>query len=717
MAIRLGLLQNIKLIIVVLGAGLLFIITVKLTVANDLPIEKANCHESIKIYPDMIVSDGDRFHTLAVSPDTGRKTIYYARFQSLEQKQRITGSSRPLILTVTGEQQAINEATNINQFDMRAFYHHQKVYDMFSVSEIESLRPLMHESIADRIHDLRSRFNHYCRGLPKMLRIYAMGLISGNRESNFFEEMTGAQQLGLLHIFSISGMHVYYFLTVIDRLLTILGLGKKVKIVIKSACLAGYYLFSGGTPSLLRAVLTAAIVMLGQLVEIKVSPLAALSLTLMIHLFLLPEAMFMMSVQLSYGLAFGLIAVSKRSFLKQTVLLNLLSLPILLFHLYEWHVLSLAVNLMVLPLFGSTIFPLVLLGLGLGLINPQLTGPVEWLLRTFNDGLNLVGRLPGMILFGKPPVLIALLMFGLTLIVIIHLGKKLKICWAALIGLYLGTFIWIHYPLHGEVTMFDVGQGDSFLIRTPFNRSVTLIDTGGKPIFNQQKWQRGTENHQAARISINYLKSIGISQIDSICISHQDADHCGDLQAFIREMRIKQIVIPLGMQQNTNFMKRLAGKAPETLVLPVNDESRVSGLPLTVLHPYLSGKGGNGDSEVLSGRFGGLNWLFMGDLDQPGEMATLQRHPGLKADVIKVGHHGSRTSSNPQFISQIQPRLALISAGRNNRYHHPNEETLVTLNKAHVKILNTQKSGMVRYVYRNNTGCFQTKLELKGESK
>jgi competence protein ComEC len=365
---------------------------------------------------------------------------------------------------------------------------------------------------------------------------------------------------------------------------------------------------------------------------------------------------------------------------------------------------------MVLPLFGRTIFPLVIFGLLFGLVSSKLAIPVEWVLMAFNRSLNMVGRLPGMIVFGKPQLVVVLLMLGLTLIVMIHSKKRVRGYKVILAGLYLVTFIWIHFPIHGEVSMFDVGQGDSFLIRTPFNQSVTIIDTGGKVTFNQQQWRRVTENYQANRISINYLKSIGISRIDNICISHQDADHCGDLPAFIKELKIKRIIIPLGMDQNPGFVKRLSGKDPATVVMPVNDEFRVGGLPLIIFHPYQPGKGENHDSEVLGGRFGGLNWLFTGDLDRQGEMDTLQRHPSLRTDVIKVGHHGSRTSSDPAFISQIQPKIALISAGRHNRYHHPNEETLTTLKREHIRVLNTQKSGMVRYVYRNNNGFFESML-------
>ncbi|MFT8994237.1 MAG: DNA internalization-related competence protein ComEC/Rec2 [Lentilactobacillus hilgardii] len=708
--IRLCLLKSVKYTTLTVALSVVFLFWVGLTTSHEIAITDKNVQETIKVYPDMINVDGDRFRTVAKSPTIARKVIYYARFESLSQKRAIINSSKPLLLSINGERRMISPATNMNQFDMRDYYQHQKIYETFSIGTITTIHPVNKLSLIDIIHMVRFQFDRYCDGLPKTLRIYSMGLISGNRENDFFTEMTGAQQLGLLHIFSISGMHVYYFLTILDQVLTLLGIGDRFKAIVKLCCLGGYFIFSGGSPGLLRAVVMAGIVIVSQLLGFKMSQLSALSLTLIVNLFLLPEAMFMMSVQLSYGLAFGLIASSKMTYLRQTVLLNLLSLPILLFHLYEWHVLSLAVNLIVLPLFGRTIFPLVIFGLLFGLVSSKLAIPVEWVLMAFNRSLNMIGRLPGMIVFGKPQLVVVLLMLGLTLIVMIHSKKRVRGYKVILAGLYLVTFIWIHFPIHGEVSMFDVGQGDSFLIRTPLNQSVTIIDTGGKVTFNQQQWRRVTENYQANRISINYLKSIGISRIDNICISHQDADHCGDLPAFIKELKIKRIIIPLGMDQNPGFVKRLSGKDPATVVMPVNDEFRVGGLPLIIFHPYQPGKGENHDSEVLGGRFGGLNWLFTGDLDRQGEMDTLQRHPSLRTDVIKVGHHGSRTSSDPAFISQIQPKIALISAGRHNRYHHPNEETLTTLKREHIRVLNTQKSGMVRYVYRNNNGFFESML-------
>ncbi|WP_308440185.1 DNA internalization-related competence protein ComEC/Rec2 [Lentilactobacillus fungorum] len=697
-------------IIVSIFAGLAFIFST-MVINSELQNQPTGefTNQSFKVYPDMLKVNGASFSYLGRLDNKQPNVIFYGRFKTLAQKQQVSRADKPLRLTVSGKIADFNPATNVNQFDARRYYHHQKVAKVVVIKDIQSFQPVMRLTLVDRLHWLRSRFNHYCETLPKTLKIYALGLLSGSREADFFSEMTGVKQLGLLHIFSISGMHVYYFLAIIDQCLGLFRLPKAGKATVELMSIGAYFVFSGGSPGLFRAVVMAVIAILNRLFNSGLSRLDIWSLSLIINLLMMPEAMFLMGVQLSYGLSFGLIVAADFSFVKQTLLLNMLTLPILLYHIYEWHVLSVAVNLIVLPMFGKFIFPLVIIGTLVGLAVPVLVLPIDWLLKSFNDTLNWASTLPGLVTFGKPALVIVIMMLILTLGLALKRGRP-KVLLAGLLTLYLGTFLVIHLPLNGEVVMFDVGQGDSFLIRTPFNRTVTLIDTGGKVDFSRTAWEHGTKTYQADRLSINYLKSVGISKIDFLCVSHQDADHCGDLPAFIHSMRIGTILMPLGMDQNPSFMKRIEDRHQNTKLVPINDESKVVGLPLSILHPHEPGLGENHDSMVLATRVGGMSWLFTGDLDRLGEMDTLARHPDLKIDVLKAGHHGSRTSSDPQFIYQVKPKIALISAGRNNRYHHPNIETIQTLNQAGIKIYNTQTQGMVRYRYRQQSGHFETVL-------
>src|SRR5699024_4071592 len=114
----------------------------------------------------------------------------------------------------------------------------------------------------------------------------------------------------------------------------------------------------------------------------------------------------------------------------------------------------------------------------------------------------------------------------------------------------------------------------------------------------------------------------------------------------------------------------------------------------------------------------GQNFLFTGDLDQANELKVIQKYPALTADVMKTGHHGSKTSSAPAFIEHLNPKLAIISAGRNNRYGHPNAETSVTLKKNNVPFVITAQSGMIklkvdqRKKFKIET-CDQTDIKVK----
>jgi len=120
---------------------------------------------------------------------------------------------------------------------------------------------------------------------------------------------------------------------------------------------------------------------------------------------------------------------------------------------------------------------------------------------------------------------------------------------------------------------------------------------------------------------------------------------------------------------------------------------------LTAVLPFQAGKAENEDSLVLTGRFGGQRFMFTGDLDRAGERAIVQRYPQLKVDVLKLGHHGSKTATDPQVLQQLGVRRGIISAGRHNRYGHPNAETLATLRQQRILTYSTAQQGMITYRY------------------
>ncbi len=216
--------------------------------------------------------------------------------------------------------------------------------------------------------------------------------------------------------------------------------------------------------------------------------------------------------------------------------------------------------------------------------------------------------------------------------------------------------VFISYPWFYTVTMLYVGQGDAILLQAPFNQSVILIDTGPPSHYANLK---ASLDHR------------GVHTLNHLIITHDDADHNGNVEALHRDYAIKNLV-KLGRD--------------------IQDEW----FHLQYL-PILEAKEDNDLSLVYQVGIASLRFLFMGDLGTAGELQLIKAHPELKSDVIKLGHHGSKTSSSLAFLSHVQARIALISAGK-NPYGHPNWEVMERLKRLAIRPVVSQASGTVQIV-------------------
>ncbi|KRK86292.1 metallo-beta-lactamase superfamily hydrolase [Levilactobacillus koreensis JCM 16448] len=674
---------------------------------------------AVRVQPDAITIRGALYYLVATKVSNGERVTLRGRLTSAAQLRALQRVHRAEVWQITGQQQRLLPATNFNQFDSAAYWRHRQVVTEIKVTALTERTPAPShwwQWFSDWWHARRAQLIRYCEQLPGALKVYALGLLPGAKSAESMTELQGMQRLGLLHLFAISGLHVALLLAAAEWLLVHLRLQREHWEWLLLLSLPGYWVLAGASSGVLRACLMRGVQLAGKRCAFHLSTLDTWAVALVVGLWLNPGLLFELGGQLSYGLSLALILLRTESWWWRQVGLTLLGLPSLLTGIFQWHSLTLLANWIVVPLFPIIILPVTVIGTVSFAWLPALSRGCAQVLGIFDGGLQRVAQLPGNVLFGRPFWWVAWFWVGATWWLFSRpAGKRRR--WLGLLAVsYVVMYGVIHYPPDGEVAYFDVGQGDSILIREPFNRHVSLIDTGGRLALPQPKWAVAPPvTYNAERTSINYLKSRGIDHVDDLYLTHHDADHIGDLPAFLKHLRVKRVLVPAGMEQEPGWARLLANSATPVRVQPIQVGSPVG---LHVLHPFEAGPADNSGSLALQGTFGRLNFMFMGDLDRAGEQKIMTAAPQLRTDVLKLGHHGSKTATAPAFIAQLQPHLAIISAGRQNRYGHPNPETLATLHEAAVPAMSTQTSGMIRYVYTDGRpGKWQTKLISKGHAR
>lgn len=239
-------------------------------------------------------------------------------------------------------------------------------------------------------------------------------------------------------------------------------------------------------------------------------------------------------------------------------------------------------------------------------------------------------------------------------------------------NLLLIFLILIHYNFNilfnqNYITFIDVGQGDCALIH--LNNKNILIDTGGNKSKN------------VANDITTYLKSEGISKLDYIVLTHGDYDHMGESINLIKNFNVGKVILNCGetndLEKNLiNFLNR-KGLAYYSCIKQLNIDN--------YKFEFLNTKkydNENDNSSVIYFKYNNYKFLFMGDASVEKEEDILKKYHLQNIDFLKVGHHGSRTSSSKYFINNINPKYSIISVGKNNRYKHPNDSVLDNLSNS-----------------------------------
>lgn len=212
---------------------------------------------------------------------------------------------------------------------------------------------------------------------------------------------------------------------------------------------------------------------------------------------------------------------------------------------------------------------------------------------------------------------------------------------------------------------------------------------------------------------VPFLKAEGVRRLDKLILTHGDFDHIGNVESLWDEVKIGEVIVPQGFgvgEVEKEIIEQAKRRGVSTQVAVSNTGWKAGKASFVYLHPSKLYESKNEGSIVLYAELGKRRWLFTGDMEEEGERDLLHHYPNLKVGVLKVGHHGSKTSSTDSFLGAIRPEVAIISAGRNNRFGHPHQEVLERLSQVDAEIYRTDLDGAIIFRFTHQGGTFSKVL-------
>ena len=516
-------------------------------------------------------------------------------------------------------------------------------------------------------------------------RAYLKAFIMG--DTSLIEEdiVSNYRFLGISHLFAISGMHVSVFVFLINKLLK----KYKAKDIIIILFLLLFLFITDYSESLLRCSTFFVISYLNKVLKLNIKNIYLILISafflLLINPYLIYSIGFLFSVIITFFILVSSNLLKDKTYFKKLFIMSLIcflaSVPILSFYFYKINLLTIVFNMIFIPLVSYLIFPLGIITFFLYPLDNIYMFFINLLegLSNFFQNINFLS-----FVIAKPNVFV-ILIYYIILFLSIKRSRKLLIIYfiVLLININIKYFI-----RDASVTFLDVGQGDSSVIILPFGKTI-LIDTGGLYLSGYNISKNKT---------VPYLNSLGISKIDLLILTHGDYDHIGDAINLLNEIKVDEVLFNNdSFNDNENKIIKVLDKKNIKYSKNSWDLKKIEDLYFLNTKMY---DNENDNSNVIYTELDGYKFMFMADAGIDKEKDILDKYNISGIDILKIGHHGSKTSSSKYFINEIKPKYSIISVGENNRYGHPNNEVLKNL--ANSKIYRTDLDGSIVFRIKND---------------
>ena len=615
-----------------------------------------------------------------------------------------------------------NAQRNYGGYDYSLYLKTQTIYGTFEGSQLQ----LKSKNKGSFVQKGIISFKEYIKGILKANldeneAELCIGLVIGDRTNLSENIQEDFKTSNLTHMLAVSGSHFVYIIlavTYINKFLKRKRLGQILMIIV----IILFMNLTGNTGSVVRSGIMAALGIIASIIHRKADIWNNMAIAMLIQIILNPYIIFDVGVQLSYGGVIGIVAFNKvvtnsieqlsnkiNNYIKEsisvTISANIVIIPIMM---YTFNTISFSFvisNLIAGAILGIIVlyaFALIFLYIVLHKFISPLFIILNLMLKILISIAHICSLIPFSKIYVVTPNVVLIIFFYLFLYLLVKkqnsmiLSKKTIAFFT--IAIVILNFI---YPVitskrdNLEINFIDVGQGDSTLIRVS-NKTI-LIDGGGSSY--------GETFDVGEQTLFPYLLDRGINAIDYVIVSHFDSDHCQGLNFIMENMKVKNAIISdLGQESNEyDTFLSLAKKQNTNLVyVKMGDIIKIGKATIKILFPDnepITDNEKNNNAIVFKFLWKNVSILFTGDIEEKAENKILSLYSNnleeLKSTILKVAHHGSKTSTTKSFLEAVRPQIALVGVGEDNNFGHPNSGVIERLESIGCKIYRTDKYGEI----------------------
>lgn len=664
---------------------MLCIITVVLTLIRiEIDIPRSYDLGTKKVVGEVLEYDIDGDY-LKLTIDANEKLIGRYYFKTKAEKELFIKSVDVYdTLRLDGELEEAEGSKDIYSFDYKQYLKSKNINYIIKIDKIT----------------LISKEKSFFKGIKCFLlkrnsNPYIKAFIFGNNKSIITDVMSSYQEIGISHLFAISGMHIGLLTLVISKLLMKLNIKEKYIFIIISLFLFFYLFITGVSPSILRAIFFYLFFSINKIYNFNIKGvnifLLIFSISLLVNPYYIHEVSFLYSYTISFSILLVGNKISNSSYFKRLFLTSLISFivsfPITIYFFNQINILSVFYNMLFVPFISMIVFPLSIITYIIPFFEPIFNvfiSLMEFLALKFNSI-----SFSKLIFPSLPRYYYILYIVGVVIFIYFYNKKIISVLPILLLALF--NYLYPVFFNQNYLMFLDVGQGDSILIHS--KDKTMLVDTGGVINYSREKWQeRKNKKSLTNYVTIPVLKKLGIRKIDYLVLTHGDFDHMGEALKLIKQYRVEDIYLNQG---NFNLLeKKVIKKYRHVYQIREKEEIVLGNINIVQINKEFSDE--NDSSSILLMYYKNKKILLTGDASKKSEEYILNKYNIGKIDVLKIGHHGSKTSTSDELLKELRPSLAIISCGKNNRFNHPHKETIDKLKEYRIKYLRTDISGTIR---------------------